>query len=160
MAKANNDLTKLNKLIQELEDNFDEASNINPKISSSNIGWHLDHSLRVITEISNFVKNSDPNVYRKTFNLKRSLVFIFRFIPRGVAKAPKIVRPIATISKESLEKQLHNTRTFLQELIHLDANKNFKHPYFDYLNVKQTINFLEIHTYHHLKIMRDIKKDK
>ena len=38
----------------------------------------------------------------------------------------------------------------------LHANSNFKHPYFGVLNLKMTKRFLEIHTNHHLKIIKEI----
>jgi hypothetical protein len=36
----------------------------------------------------------------------------------------------------------------------------FEHPYFGKLKLKETIRFLEIHTQHHLDIIRDIIMNK
>ena len=38
----------------------------------------------------------------------------------------------------------------------LNANSYFKHPYFGDLNLKKTLWFLNLHTNHHLKIIKDI----
>jgi len=40
----------------------------------------------------------------------------------------------------------------------LPKDRYFEHPFFGKLKLKQTINFLEIHTMHHLDIIEDIKK--
>ena len=57
-----------------------------------------------------------------------------------------------------LQESLKNTYQAITYLKDCEANQYFMHPFFGQLNKKQTIKFLEIHTEHHLKIIRDILK--
>mgnify|MGYP001350909674 FL=1 len=75
-------------------------------VSKANIGWHIDHSLKVINSVSEVLKNSDPYQYKKKFNLLRIFIFILGYFPRGKAKSPKKVLPPEIILREDLENQI------------------------------------------------------
>jgi hypothetical protein len=77
-------------------------------------------------------------------------------IPRGKAKAPKVVVPKEGVTIANLEQHLAKARDAIKALEFVSKNHFFKHPYFGNLKKKQTILFLEIHTQHHLKIILDI----
>jgi len=77
------------------------------------------------------------------------IVFTRKKIPRGRAKSPKIVIP-KKYDELSLEKDCKNSI--------IDKDKYFKHPYFGDLKLDKAIQFLEIHTNHHLEIIHDILK--
>jgi hypothetical protein len=79
-------------------------------------------------------------------------------IPRGKAQAPKVVIPSEEITVDSLKESLKNTYQAIAYLKDCQENQYFMHPFFGQLNKKQTIQFLAIHTQHHLKIVRDIMK--
>jgi hypothetical protein len=81
-------------------------------------------------------------------------------IPRGKAKAPKIVAPKADINKDELQLHLNRTRETIKALELVSKDHFFEHPYFGKLKLKETIRFLEIHTQHHLDIIRDIIMNK
>ncbi len=129
---------------------------LNTKVSEAPIAWHLDHSLKVINRIHDVLKSSDPTVYEKRFSLTRIFSFTFGYIPRGRAKSPAAVLPPKEIKTQDVLSQLEIARENLSDFENLDQNVNFIHPVFGQLNKKQSKRFLEIHTRHHLKIIRDI----
>ncbi len=151
-------MTRLELITKKLGSNVSNINISNPNVSNSTVGWQIEHALITINLILDALKNSDPNTYKKKFNLNRAIIFTLNKIPRGRAKAPKVVQPTNTITKESIEKQLSIAFQNFIDIKNLDKNCNFQHPYFKLLNVKQTIKFLEIHTNHHLQIVNDIVK--
>ena len=152
-------MTKLHLLLSNLENNIATQQLIAPSVSATSSGWHLEHSLLVINTIIGALKKSDPSSYQPSFNFKRSVVFAFRKIPRGRAKAPSRVHPAQDIDAEGLKSHLAATFQKLKELDDLRANHYFEHPFFGQLNKKATVKFLEIHTEHHLHIIKDIVKN-
>jgi hypothetical protein len=128
------------------------------KISKGSIGWHLDHSLKVINSVFEGLKTSNPLEYKKEFNKMRFFVFLIGSFPRGKAKSPKRVLPPEIILKKDIESQLDIAITNLKDIDKLDRNQFFTHPLFKQLNKKQTVKFLRLHTNHHLKIVKDILK--
>lgn len=152
-------MRNLEKLVQELETNIVHKDKIKLDISKSDIAWQIDHSLKVINGIIFQLKNSNPEDYNWTFNLKRLLVFTSNKIPRGKASAPQSVQSFQKINETDIINQIVIAKEMICDIENLDKNCNFKHPYFDVLNKKQTIKFLNIHTNHHLKIIKDILKD-
>ena len=102
------------------------------------------------------LKNSNPDDYKYNFNLKRSIVYFRKKIPRGVGKAPKSVRTFDEITFGDLQTQFEVAKKTIKDLENLDPKSNFRHPVFGRLNLKQTRFFLIIHTKHHLKIIEDI----
>jgi len=151
-------MEKLQNFITDLETNIPYFKKDNLSISKSNVGWHIDHSLKVLLGVINALKNSNPQEYQWKFNKTRFIIYTIGFIPRGKGKAPKSVRTFEPITLNDLNAQLEALKTTILELKSLDKKANFKHPYFGILNLKQTIYFLELHTKHHLKIIDDIVK--
>lgn len=150
---------KMSELIAGIEKAIPHHNIIAPSISKSSVGWHIEHSLLTINLIIEAVKKSDSLKYRWRFNVKRLLVFTINKIPRGKAKAPKVVTP-EKYDIESLNMHIKKAKERLNDLSKLDAGNFFLHPYFGNLNLKHTIKFLEIHTNHHLKIIDDILKSQ
>jgi hypothetical protein len=128
----------------------------NPKVSKSNVGWQLDHALKVFNAVCDWTEKSNPKDYKWTFNFWRSILFPLGFIPRGKAKAPKLVLPPENIKPEDLKSQIKTARNHVESLKKLPKKAYFKHFVFGMLPKKQTLRFLEMHTKHHLKIVRDI----
>lgn len=151
-------MSKLEKLINEIESLISKQAKINTAISTSSVGWHIEHCLLTINLIIEAVKASDPSVYKWSFNFNRTLILSIGKIPRGRAKAPTIVQPNIDFNTETLKKHLNKVKQKLEVLNTLNKNHHFPHPYFGALNLKPTIKFLEIHTQHHIKIMKDIIK--
>ena len=152
-------MKKLNLLLDQLESLIKEYEKINPAVSTSTIGWQIDHSFLVINTVVDQIKKSNPSNYRWKFNKNRFLVqTILRKIPRGRVKAPKSVQSFEEISLEYLKNKLEITRNNIAELQSLETKNYFTHPFMGDLNLKKTIDFLALHTKHHLTIIEDILK--
>ena len=149
-------MRKLQEHIEELESYIPVYSSHNPNVSAANVGWQVGHSFKVIISVCKALKHSDPKDYKKTFNWKRSLALTIGRFPRGRAKSPKYTRPDANIAPPELNKLLVQVREIILELDDLSPNSSFPHPIFGSLNLSQAKNFLALHTYHHLLIIRDI----
>jgi hypothetical protein len=151
-------MKKLQNLVIELASKIPFQNEVNTNISSSSIGWHIEHSFLVLNGIIETLKCSDPKEYSWKFNFIRLIVMSLKKIPRGKGKAPKVVTPNGQLSSESLQQHFLKTIESLKELETLESNRFFTHPYFGKMKLKQTITFLEIHTQHHLKIAAEITK--
>ncbi|MBO6880845.1 DUF1569 domain-containing protein [Winogradskyella sp.] len=148
----------LNNYISQIESYIPKYEFENPKVSKSSIGWHLDHSLKVINSVIDTLEKSNPAEYQNNFSFLGKVFFTLGFFPRGKAKAPKYVLPPDDITKEDLLAQLETTKTNIDVINKLDNNAYFKHPLFGHINTKRVNRFLILHTNHHLKIIRDILK--
>lgn len=149
-------MNKLDNLLNLLESNVSHHETLNQKVSQASIGWHIEHSLLTLNGITNFLIKSNPTDYKWKFNFIRIVVMTMKKFPRGKAKAPEVVQPKGNIDKNSLLTHISVTRNKINELKTLSKDRYFEHPFFGKLKLKQTINFLEIHTKHHLDIIEDI----
>ncbi len=150
-------MTKLEFLLKKLETKICLQNIVQTTVSASSIGWHIEHTLLTINKIAEATKASDASDYKWTFKPIKYIVFFTGKIPRGRAKNPKVVDP-DFFNEDSLKIHIQKTKTTILELIHLEKEKYFKHPFFGNLKLKDTIKFLEIHTNHHLKIIEEIQK--
>ena len=132
------------------------SDKIKTSISYVGVDWHIDHSLKVILEAGNILKKSNPENYKLDFNLIRDYIFSKGSIPRRKGKAPKFVVAKDKIHQNDLNEQFLKAKKLLKEIEILPPYSYFEHPYFGLLNLKNSIRFLEIHTVHHLKIIREI----
>ena len=151
-------MKNLDAILPELANYITHHNQSNKAISEVSVGWHIEHSLLVIKQITATVAQSEPKLYKYKFNISRFFVFLSKTIPRGKAKAPKVVIPVEEITIETLQESLKNTYQAIAYLKDCQEHQYFMHPFFGQLNKKQTIKFLAIHTEHHLKIIRDILK--
>lgn len=153
----NRSLQKLQSLLLEIESNITNKNIEDSYISKANVGWHLDHSLKVFNLVCTVLARSNPSDYNSKFNTRRWLIFTLGSFPRGRAKAPKkVVSENINISDKELYEQLEHAKTGLGIIKTLDPHAFFKHHIFGNLSKKQTMRFLEIHTNHHLKIVQEI----
>jgi hypothetical protein len=151
-------MTKLDELVNQLEANIKHLDKSNPEVSKANVGWHIEHTLLTLNGITSTLAKSNPADYKWSFNFMRMIVFTTKKIPRGRGKSPDVVVPKNENTVENLEKHIAKTKEKMKELKALSADKFFKHPYFGNLKRKPTMQFLEIHTKHHLDIILDIVK--
>ena len=152
-------MQNLDLLVSQLESKITQFETSNLTVSNGSVGWHIEHSLKTIDQIVTACKNSNPANYQWHFNFKRFLIMsIAKKIPRGKARAPKIVRPEGDINRETLAASISKVRENLIGWKALDKNANFPHPFFGILNKKETEKFLVLHTKHHKMIIDDILK--
>ena len=148
-------MQKLVNLLDELESHIPQLEKRNENISSSTVGWQIEHSLLVISSVIEGVKRSDPSQFKWSFRPWKYLIFWRGKIPRGKSKAPKFVVP-DTFTAESLQAHIASCRVKVTELESLAPGHYFRHPYFGDTKKKDVIPFLVLHTEHHVKIIRDI----
>ena len=151
-------MTKLKSLIDQLEIQIPKLESINPSVSTSPVGWHIEHSLLTVDSIIEALKKSEPVLYKRKFSFPKLLVFTMNKIPRGRGKAPTWVQPKENFSVESLQAHAASTGQKLLDLEKLQPNNFIKHPVFGNLKLKPAVRFIAIHTQHHLNIVRDILK--
>lgn len=148
-------MRNIEKHLDELYNYVEQEYQLNTAVSSVNIGWHIEHSSLVIIKIVESISKSDPNKYKWKFNIKRSFVFFLEKFPRGKAKAPDIVMP-KQIEKTDFPALLIKTKEAIKKLDQVGHNQYFLHHVFGDLNKKNTFIMLDIHTRHHLAIVKDI----
>ena len=141
--------------LSELYSYIEHAEKINQNVSSVNVGWHIEHSLLVIIKIMHSVSKSDPNNYKWKLKFYWTLAVILNRFPRGKGKAPEVVKP-KQIDKTDYDALFAEAKQALTRLKNVDKNQFFLHPAFGNLNKKNTFIMLDIHTKHHLKIIREI----
>lgn len=144
------------KQLIELESYIPQLEKTNSKVSKSTVGWQIDHSLRVLRGISWQLGEPNPKEFKSKFSFQKYFILLTKIIPRGKAKVPKIVQNDKEITKESIKEFLEATKIQISKLNTLPKNVFFPHPILGDLNKKDTIRFMEIHTEHHLKIIRDM----
>jgi hypothetical protein len=148
-------IQKLAKQLAEMESMIPMAETHNSNISHASVGWHLAHSILVINQVTTAVAKSDPTKYKPRYSWIKFYIFLTKQIPRGKAKAPKAVEPTPDMD---LQEALERASLAIINLMSVAPNQFFPHPYFGDLNRGKTIQFLWIHTEHHLKIARDLLK--
>jgi len=148
----------INEYLDTIEKYIPEAKKTNEKVSNATVGWQLDHSLKVINSIALSLLHSKPQDYQPKTSLLKSIILFTGYIPRGKAKAPKLVNNKEEISKTDIEKQLKKAHQLLSQVKQLPSNSFFTHHMFGDLNLKTALKFMEIHTNHHIKIIKDILK--
>ncbi len=146
----------INKEIATLEQYIEHSDKLNDAVSEAPTGWHIDHSLRVIIGVCKLLQRSDPNEYKKQFNLKWKGILVTKVFPRGKIQAPSIVNNEDEITQESLHALLQKAKELLEIIKTLPSKSHFEHQIFGTLDRDQTIKFLGLHTQHHLKIIQDI----
>jgi hypothetical protein len=148
-------MQKLRDQLAELEKSILHIDVVNNTISASTVGWQIEHSLLVISSVIEGVKRSDPSQYTWRFKPLKYLILWRGVIPRGKVGAPKIVTP-GLITTESLQAHIDLCRQRLAELVQVESDKYFTHPFFGDLKKEETFRFLAVHTEHHLKIIREM----
>jgi len=146
------------KQLEELSTYISESDKQNVSVSNANIGWQIDHSLRVMNQIIAALIRSNPDEYKPKFNWRKAYVFLTKRIPRGKVNAPKGILPTEEITVSSLHSAIELAKENILLLGNCNPNHFFVHPFFGQVNVRETHVFIEVHTEHHLKIIRDICK--
>ena len=149
----------LDAQLVQIAEHFDNRKLKNEAISNADVAWHLDHTLKVINNISANLAQSDPEAYTSNFNIQRIIVHTTGIIPRGAAQSPKSVMPPDAVLLDSLHIQLALARQNMIKIDKLNEHAFYSHAVFGNLNRDATRRFLEVHTQHHLKIIADILQE-
>lgn len=147
---------RLKKIIQELEACIQQGDQVNTTISEKGTFWHIDHAMRVIAGGINLLYSSEPGKRWPRIHWARHYVFFMGKIPRGTEKAPRAVVSHEPVYEKTLQKRQKNVRFALKLLEKTKSNQFFVHHALGHLNKRGVIRFLEIHTQHHLHIVKDI----
>ena len=153
-------MKNLNALLNELESYVPHAKKSDTRVSQGSVGWHVEHCLLSIRKILGFAATTDPQNYKRAYKPTRILVLGMGFIPRGRIKAPKSVTPEKFDDEDLLAESVAATRQIVETLPKLHENQHFPHPALGILNKKPTARFLQVHTAHHLKIIKEIMAAK
>ena len=148
----------LSPLVEIVENYIPQRDRLNTEVSKVDVAWQLDHILKTINRITEAIEKSNPENYSSSTNAMRILSLTAGYIPRGRAQSPDIVKPPDNILTEDLLQQIKEARANIEKLKQLDENSYFNHFVFGDLKKAHTIRFLEVHTKHHLKIIKDILK--
>lgn len=149
-------MKQLQSILDQLESHIPDFEKTNSVVSQSTIGWQIDHSLLVINNVVDRLKDSNPASYQWRFKWIRIYIKITNKIPRGKVRVPKSVNPIDIATIEELQTKLELARKNITDISTLPAKSYFTHPFFGDLKLKSAIWFLKLHTKHHLKIIKDI----
>ena len=125
-------------------------------VSAWSIGMHIHHTALAIIGVCNALSNSEPPTPSRSFSPLRFLLFRLGRFPRGRAKAPEVTLPRRDLSTDELDSCINDAANRLEDASRLPSDRWFKHFVFGVLNRDETLRFIDIHTRHHLRIIRDI----
>lgn len=132
----------------------------NDKISRWSVYEHLEHILLANIGICKMIIAGETPTEKKRKSILGQASLYFGYIPRGQAESPTYVAP-KKISESAIKTMLTEYRSLLDNISTLqDLGSNDvvgNHPYFGGLTRVEWIRFMEVHTNHHLKIVKDIR---
>ncbi|WCL82857.1 DUF1569 domain-containing protein [Saprospira sp. CCB-QB6] len=142
--------------LTQLKQYLDQAPLLAPQVSARGVDWHIEHSLKAAVAMLQAIVESEPAQFKPKFSPSKSLILATGKIPRGKAKAPKMINNREEIDLSSLPTLFEQTEELLQKVQEQAEKAYFDHPFFGHLKRNQGIKFVAIHSNHHLKIIEDI----
>lgn len=133
-----------------------------PRVSGWSVAQQIDHILHAAQAVFSTL-TGEGKAPPTGINPTGRILLRLGWLPRGVAKSPKSALPAEAPDAAELAAKLARLRAGFRDLGYrtgLLASRQllFKHPYFGGLDCRQTLRFLGVHTHHHLKIVRDIRR--
>lgn len=133
-----------------------------PRVSGWSVAQQVDHILNVAQGVFSRLTGEEVEL-PGGINLSGRLLFALGWFPRGVARSPKPVLPAEAPEAAALGERLLRIRGDYQGLRFRTAllssdRRRLAHPYFGALDCAQSLRFVALHTHHHLKIVRDIRR--
>ena len=159
-SSLDNRKSKLKAKLDEVTSYMAVRDSKNLEISEAAVAWHMDHIFLVVDQMYKTLEKSVESYHKSEFNIKRAYVFTFNKMPRGKVSAPESVKPKENVDIDTIWSHYHQALAIVKKFSDLPEKKHINHPALGTMNRDGTINFLTIHTEHHLKIIRDILKDK
>ena len=151
---------ELNKEFLSIEKYVSSMEELEEDISKAPVKWHLLHKLQVINGVVDIAANSNPEDFNSKSNFKWWYVATFGKIPRGQVKAPDVVNPSFDITEKDIKNALENAKLTASQWSNLEDNNFYQHHVLLDLNKRKIRRFLKVHTRHHLRIVRDITKER
>ena len=152
-------IQKIQQQLKEFQQHLDQIDLVNEKVSKASVGWHVSHSTQIFSAICKNTADSDPSEYKYSFNKNRFKIKLIGYIPRGLGRSPKAFLNQENLEVEQMRTYLLKAEDYFKTFCEVENNAFFVHPIFGQLNKKWTFWFLQLHNEHHLKIIRDIKKN-
>jgi hypothetical protein len=171
VSRTARELVRIDAQLAEMEALCGSAlADFAPGVSGWSVGQQVDHLARVGVEIARGLTEVVATGVFPTHatdaptTMTGMALLRLGWIPRGVAKAPKSVTPDPTPETEEIRGRIDEFRSILARLrgdiAAVDgASARRKHPYFGGLTAASWVRFLWVHQRHHLKIVRDIRRE-
>ncbi|NQV72541.1 hypothetical protein HQ496_05420 [bacterium] len=152
-------IDRLNQQLTEL-DGFTNMTLIRQEtISKWSVGQHIEHSLIAISGMILALRKEHPGTGSRAPNVYRDSVMEAKQFPRGAIEAPAISRPSESPDQKFLQRMLIKTSNRVGNPLEISQKATLIHPIMNVMYRDEAIEFMTIHTEHHLKIIRDILSD-
>jgi hypothetical protein len=148
-------MKKLYHILDYFETILDKTEIENQNISSRSVGWHFEHTLVSIDLIVEALRKSPQTPYKPIHSFSKYFILITGQIPRGRAKAPSYTLP-KQYDQNTLALRINQTRKQIQSIKEIPTHHYFTHPFFGPMNKFETKRMLYIHSWHHVKIIKDV----
>jgi hypothetical protein len=129
------------------------------EISGWSIAEQLDHVMKVNSSVLTRIAEK-PLPLEKPINMVGRVILAIGWIPRGKGRSPKSLRG-AVASRNDLISATARLRSQIDALsTELIARRDpvVPHPFFGGLTAAQALRFMVVHSEHHMKIVRDIRR--
>ena len=172
MSSASPQLIARHRLVGEQIDGLIELAAVHElhdveaaRVSKWTVGKQLEHLLlsdeTVLDRLDSLTDGREGPAGGGKTVLGRAVLLI-GFIPRGLGKAPVLVKPAGRDAAD-IEAGLQRLAERLAELTEQlplleETGWRCRHPFFGALDIGEWMRFLDVHHRHHLKIVRDIRK--
>ncbi len=143
--------------LRELQAQIPHHALLAPRVSASAIGWHIEHVALTVDVFLKGLGRTDQGPYHPRPDPRKLLALWIGWIPRGAVQSPASVRPSAPPDEQALLEHVERTESALGHLPSIPAEAWVKHPVLGPLRRDAVARFIDVHTRHHLKIVRDIR---
>jgi len=169
--RTTKDYAALLQYYDQLMDSFDWRDGLAdlpaPTVSAWSAAQQIEHVAKVkqsiIGRLTRIAQDDSVNDEDKRPTFIGRVILFVGSIPRGGGKSPErfVAAPHSDVAKiKGVATAAHEDLRRLEESLPTVAASTgrFPHQYFGHLSGQQWVRFMRIHTLHHLKIVRDIRK--
>ncbi len=139
-----------------LKDFYPHLETRSPGLSDWSVAMQIEHILRARIVMYMALERSTPGEKKKKLTPVGRLIFAAGRFPRGRAKSPKVALPSDSIDEVDLDRLFIKAQEWDSKIPNVDERAWFKHPYFGILDRDATVKCVEIHDYHHIKIIEEM----
>jgi len=142
--------------LDEMEGSLPRASATDDTVSGWSVGQQIEHTLSALSAMSVALRRGRNEADGRRPNRFLALVLESGTIQRGRVKAPSAMLPSDHPDKKNLQRLILKTRNRISILGGLPPQASFVHHILGPMHRDEALQFMSIHTEHHLKIIRDI----